>query len=56
MIPLFIDDEPPEPCSTVPFGQDEDLIGREDVIQQIDDRLSGPGHHRVALVGKGGVG
>lgn len=56
----FLDQEigKAEPCSTVPFEKDEDFIGRESILKEIENRLS-PGsgqHRRVAVVGHGGVG
>jgi hypothetical protein len=41
----------------VPFNRDEDFVGREDVIGEIDHILSDPKKaRRVALAGLGGVG
>jgi hypothetical protein len=56
----FLDEEieKAEPCSTLPFEKDEDFIGRESILKEIESQLS-PGsgqHRRVVLVGQGGVG
>jgi hypothetical protein len=45
----------PEPLSTVPFPQDPDFVGRNDILSQIHEKASIAGS-RVALVGLGGVG
>jgi hypothetical protein len=39
----------------VKFEQDENFIGREDIIKEINRRLLGR-QHRVAIAGIGGVG
>lgn len=44
-----------ETCFMVKFEQDENFIGREDIIIEIDRRLMA-GQHRVAIAGIGGVG
>jgi hypothetical protein len=47
----------PEPCSTVPFEEDEDFTGRDEILQEMEIQLSANSRHRrVALVGPGGVG
>ena len=43
------------PYFMVKFKQDENFIGREDIIEEIDRRLIGQ-QHRVAITGIGGVG
>lgn len=46
-----------EPSSTVPFAQDPDFVGRQDVIAELDAKFaSRASHTRVALVGLGGMG
>lgn len=41
----------------MPFGRDEDLFGRKDIIKVIDKMFSNSkSARRVALVGLGGVG
>jgi hypothetical protein len=39
----------------VKFDQDENFVGREEIIIEIDRRLMA-GQHRVAITGMGGVG
>jgi hypothetical protein len=47
----------PKPSSTVPFARDDNFVGRIEIMKSIGERLSAPGiHHRVALVGIGGIG
>jgi hypothetical protein len=54
--PLKLDTETQrEPCFMVKFDQDENFIGREEIIIEIDKRLMA-GQHRVAITGIGGVG
>lgn len=43
-----------KPCILVPFDRDQDFIGREDIIDQIEQRFES--QSRVALTGIGGVG
>ena len=38
----------------VPFGQDNQFIGRENIISEIDERLET--EQRIALIGIGGIG
>jgi hypothetical protein len=46
-----------QPCSTMPFFEDEDFVGRENILEEMENRLSrGSVHSRLALVGPGGVG
>lgn len=42
----------------IPFGRDEDFVGREDILEVIQQKLSTSGSslRRLALVGLGGVG
>lgn len=48
---------PPETKSTLPFRRDEDFVGREAILQQVDHKLANPPSlRRVALIGLGGVG
>lgn len=44
----------PKPLFTVPFVQDSRFAGRQDELKRIDEHFQA--HHRVALVGLGGVG
>jgi hypothetical protein len=54
--PLKLDKETQrEPCFMVKFDQDENFVGREEIIIEIDRRLMA-GQHRVAITGMGGVG
>ena len=48
----------PQPCSTVPFKRDLVFVGREAVINAIQERHKAIGqrHERAALVGLAGVG
>jgi hypothetical protein len=47
----------PKPSSTVPFARDGNFVGRIEIMKSIDELLSTSGnHHRVALVGIGGIG
>jgi hypothetical protein len=41
-------------CNTVPVDKDPKFIGREDIIQEIDQRFKA--NRRVAISGIGGVG
>jgi len=42
---------------SVPFARNPDFVGREDHIQEIEKRFSGPGkNHFVAVHGLGGIG
>jgi hypothetical protein len=42
---------------TMPFVRDSDFVGREDVIQMIEEKFTTcSGLRRVALEGLGGVG
>ncbi|KAM0717044.1 hypothetical protein Q7P37_006896 [Cladosporium fusiforme] len=45
----------PEPLSTIPFPRDSDYVHREQLEDEIHEKLSAPGA-RVALVGLGGLG
>jgi hypothetical protein len=42
----------------VPFKKDAMFVGREDIIETINEkvRMIGHGHERIALVGLAGVG
>jgi hypothetical protein len=45
------------PASTVPFDRDTKFVGRQDVLQALESKLSpADSHNRVVLVGLGGVG
>jgi hypothetical protein len=41
-------------CFMIPFDRDRNFIGREDVIEKIEQRFES--QSRVALAGIGGVG
>ena len=44
-----------KPCSTLPFGIDDDFVDRPDIIGWMQDKFDGTAS-RIALVGLGGVG
>ena len=52
---LGSDPPPRKPVFMVKFDHDEDFIGREDIMKEIDKRHRN-GQHRVAIAGIGGVG
>lgn len=45
---------PYQPKFKVPFGRDANFIGREEIMQEITDRLEL--QHRIAICGIGGIG
>ncbi|KAJ6145503.1 hypothetical protein N7470_009398 [Penicillium chermesinum] len=46
---------PPEPFSNVPFDRDPDFVGREALLEKINQKCSKPSS-KLAVVGFGGVG
>ena len=44
-----------EPCFLVRYDRDENYVGREDIMQEIDRRFKA-GQHRVAIAGVVGIG
>jgi hypothetical protein len=43
-----------KPCFIVPFERDQQFIGREDILNEIEQKFKS--QRRVALAGIGGVG
>lgn len=43
-----------KPVQRIPFGRDSHFIGREQTLEQLDNRLNE--HRRVAVIGIGGIG
>lgn len=52
---LGSDPLPQKPVFMIKFDHDDDFIGREDIMKEIDERYRN-GQHRVAIAGIGGVG
>lgn len=52
---LGSDPPPRKPIFMLKFDQDEDFVGREDIMKEIEERHRS-GKHRVAIAGIGGVG
>ena len=49
--------KPASAVSTIPFPQDKNFVGREDILSLLRSILeNGSGHVRAALYGLGGIG
>ena len=49
----------PQPSHNIPFQKDRKFIGREDILDQIQEKIGIDNlneHNRIALVGLGGIG
>ena len=44
------------PQSMIPFAQDKHFVGREKILDNLDNAFSQQEHNRVALQGLGGIG
>ena len=47
----------PEAIIVMPFAQDKDFVGREDILTNLDEGFSqSSSYRRMALAGLGGIG